>query len=113
MTHVLLLVLLLVLTDRCSFCDTVWAECESFYLSLASEKDFSLFSHTHTVALPILKLLEPALKPGAVMFVDNVATKNSPYKDLYAYIDDPANGWTNIVLPYTNGFGMAVKGAGK
>jgi hypothetical protein len=64
---------------------------------------------TPTVALPTLELLSPSLRPGAVLFVDNAITSAPRYAKLNAFLRDPKNGWHSILLPFTNGFEMAVK----
>jgi len=61
------------------------------------------------VALPTLQLLEPALRPGAILFIDNTVTSRDRYKDLLNYIDDPTKGWQSQTLPFTGGFDVAVK----
>ncbi|KAF2796799.1 S-adenosyl-L-methionine-dependent methyltransferase [Melanomma pulvis-pyrius CBS 109.77] len=61
------------------------------------------------VALPALKLLEPKLRTGAVILVDNTIESATRYADLLAHLRAPENGYTNITLPYTKGLEMCVK----
>jgi predicted O-methyltransferase YrrM len=61
------------------------------------------------VALPTLRLLEPALRPGALMLIDNTITGRERYKDLLTYINDPAKGWQSQTLPFSGGFDLAIK----
>jgi predicted O-methyltransferase YrrM len=61
------------------------------------------------VALPTLKLLEPALRPGALLFIDNTISSRDRYSELLSYIDEEKNGWQSQVMPYKGGFEVAVK----
>lgn len=61
------------------------------------------------LALPIVQSLERALKPGAMLFVDNAIAAENRYADLNSYLNNPSNGWKSIILPFANGFEMAVK----
>ncbi|KAH8901953.1 S-adenosyl-L-methionine-dependent methyltransferase [Coniochaeta sp. PMI_546] len=61
------------------------------------------------VALPALKLLEPKMRDGAVVLVDNSISSASRYADLLAHLRSAANGYTNLTLPYSKGLEMSVK----
>lgn len=61
------------------------------------------------LALPIVQVLEKALRPGALLFVDNALTGKQRYADLNNYLQNPSNGWKIIILPFSNGFEMAIK----
>lgn len=65
------------------------------------------------LALPTLQALEPALRIGAVLFIDNSVSGADRYADLLAYLADQQNGWQMVNLPYSRGFGFAVKFGGK
>jgi predicted O-methyltransferase YrrM len=59
--------------------------------------------------LPILRLLEPWLRPGAVVIADNVfrfATDMAPY---LAYVQDPANGYRTTTLALKSGTEFTVR----
>jgi predicted O-methyltransferase YrrM len=60
------------------------------------------------LALPALELVKPRMRPGAVVFMDNVITSAKGYADLFAYLADKKNGFRYTQVPYNNGFGMAV-----
>jgi predicted O-methyltransferase YrrM len=47
--------------------------------------------------LPVIKLLEPRLSPGALIVADN--TNMADTKPYVAYVRAPANGYTSINLP--------------
>lgn len=60
------------------------------------------------LALPTLKLVQPRLRPGAVVLVDNTITAAGGYKELLEYMKAPGSGFTNIVVPYSGGFELCV-----
>jgi hypothetical protein len=60
------------------------------------------------LALPTLKIVQPNLRHGAVVLIDNTISCAEGYKDLLAYLRAPNNGFHNLTLPYTNGFEMSV-----
>ncbi|KAL6867169.1 S-adenosyl-L-methionine-dependent methyltransferase [Trichoderma novae-zelandiae] len=61
------------------------------------------------VALPALKLLEPNLRSGAVVIIDNSITSATRYAELLGHLRSPTSGYTNLTLPYSKGLDMCVK----
>ncbi|KAL7802348.1 S-adenosyl-L-methionine-dependent methyltransferase [Trichoderma aethiopicum] len=61
------------------------------------------------VALPALKLLEPKLRSGAVVIIDNSISSASRYKELLDHLRSPTSGYTNLTLPYSKGLEMCVR----
>ncbi|KAL7930256.1 S-adenosyl-L-methionine-dependent methyltransferase [Trichoderma chlorosporum] len=61
------------------------------------------------VALPALKLLEPRLRSGAVVIIDNSISSATRYKELLDHLRSPANGYTNLTIPYSKGLEMCMK----
>ncbi|KAL6909283.1 S-adenosyl-L-methionine-dependent methyltransferase [Trichoderma evansii] len=61
------------------------------------------------VALPALKLLEPKLRSGGVVIIDNSIASAARYKDLLDHLRSPEHGYTNLTLPYSKGLEMSVK----
>jgi len=55
-----------------------------------------------TLYLPILKLLEPCLKPGALIIGENAFEQAPGYID---YVRDPRNGYLSLPLPFGQGRG--------
>ncbi|CAG8143600.1 unnamed protein product [Penicillium olsonii] len=70
--------------------------------------DLLLLDIWSALALPTLKTVLPRLRPGAVVLTDNTISGAQGYADLLAYLRDPANGFQNQTLPFTNGFEMSV-----
>ncbi|KAH8819835.1 S-adenosyl-L-methionine-dependent methyltransferase [Xylogone sp. PMI_703] len=61
------------------------------------------------VALPALKLLEPRMKPGAVVIIDNTISSAERYTELLMHLRSPGSGYTNLTIPYSNGLEMCLK----
>jgi predicted O-methyltransferase YrrM len=68
--------------------------------------DLALIDGAWSLYLPVLKLIEPRLKPGAVILGENAFAA-----DYLEYIRDPANGYFSQPLPLDEGRGneFAVK----
>ena len=60
------------------------------------------------LALPVLKLVQPAMRPGAVVIIDNTSGASARYKDLLEYLQAPDSGFRNLTLPYSKGLEMSV-----
>ena len=54
------------------------------------------------LCLPVLRLLEPKLAPGALVVADDVDSHDS-MADYLAYVRDPANGYVTIAFPVEDG----------
>ncbi|MGM4956164.1 O-methyltransferase [Bradyrhizobium barranii] len=66
------------------------------------EIDMVMLDGAFTLYLPILKLLEPQLKPGALIVGENAFEEASGYID---YVRDPENGYLSLSLPFDPGRG--------
>lgn len=49
--------------------------------------------------LPVLNLLEPAMRPGALVVGDDLALFPGPLKPYMDYVRDPANGYASVTIP--------------
>ncbi|KAK7421138.1 hypothetical protein QQZ08_010068 [Neonectria magnoliae] len=72
------------------------------------EVDLLLLDIWAALALPTLKIVQPKLRYGAVILIDNTISGAEGYADLLAYLRAPENGFPNMTLPFTNGFEMSV-----
>ena len=61
------------------------------------------------LALPALKLVEPKMRPGTVIIIDNSISSASRYAELLAYLRAPGNGFTSLTIPYSKGLDMVIK----
>jgi len=73
---------------------------------VGGDVDMLLIDGAFSLYLPILKLVEPHLKAGAVILAENAFDK-----DYLTYVRDPANGYLSQTLPINEGRGneFAVK----
>ena len=53
------------------------------------------------LTLPVLRLLEPKLAPGALVAADDSSFANMA--DYLAYVRDPANGYISVSFPVEDG----------
>jgi predicted O-methyltransferase YrrM len=66
------------------------------------EIDMVMLDGAFTLYLPILELLEPQLKPSALIVGENAFEEASGYID---YVRDPQNGYLSLSLPFDPGRG--------
>ena len=73
--------------------------------------DFILFDIWIEAVRPMLDILEPRLRPGAVICVDNTGSEwgRKNYAALFEVLEDPAHGFRTMTLPFSGGFELAVK----
>ncbi|KAF9180545.1 hypothetical protein BGZ51_006114 [Haplosporangium sp. Z 767] len=60
------------------------------------------------MALPTLKLVQPNLRRGAVIFADNTAIAAERYKEYLEYVRGPESGFLTTTLPFDGGLEMSV-----
>ena len=58
---------------------------------------------------PTLDLVAPLMPTGAVLVADNTTTRRAEYAEMFAFLGDPANGFTTATLPFLGGFELAIK----
>lgn len=64
--------------------------------------DMVMLDGAFTLYLPVLKLLEPHLKPGAIIIGENAFTEAGGY---IKYVRDPQNGYLSLPLSFDPGRG--------
>ena len=81
--------------------------CEGF----AGPIDFVLFDIWADAVRPMLDILLPRLRPGAVICTDNTAGEwnRKNYAALFELLEDPAHGFRTMTLPFQGGFELSVK----
>jgi predicted O-methyltransferase YrrM len=77
---------------------------------IGGDVDLVLLDGAFSLYLPVLKLLEPHLAPGALVIGENAIEESSSYLD---YVRNPDNGYRSIPLPFDPGRGneMSVRTA--
>jgi len=71
--------------------------------------DFMLVDIWVPMARPALELVAPRLKPGAIVVCDNTRTHRSAYAEYFAFVQDPANGFRTMTLPFEGGLEVSVR----
>ena len=70
--------------------------------------DLVLLDGWKDIELDVLRILEPQLRRGALVFTDNISTFKADNQGQREYMADPRNGFRAIVLPLKDGMEMAV-----
>jgi predicted O-methyltransferase YrrM len=71
--------------------------------------DFMLVDIWIPMARPALELIAPHLRPGAVVICDNTRQHRDAYADYFAFLEDPANGFRTMTLPFDGGLELSVR----
>jgi predicted O-methyltransferase YrrM len=71
--------------------------------------DMVLLDGMKELYLPVLKLLAPRLRRGAVVLGDNIFTFRAALRPYVDYVSDPANGFSSITLFLGDGTEYSVK----
>ena len=61
------------------------------------------------MARPALELIAPHLRPGAIVVCDNTEQHRNEYADYFAFLEDPANGFRTMTLPFLGGLELSVR----
>lgn len=70
--------------------------------------DLVLLDGWKDIELDVLQILQPQLRPGALVFTDNIFTFEADNVRQRKYMGDPRNGFRAIVLPLKDGMEVAV-----
>jgi predicted O-methyltransferase YrrM len=60
------------------------------------------------IELDVLRILQPQLRRGALVFTDNIFTFPADTQGQREYMADPRNGFRAVVLPLKDGMEMAI-----
>ncbi len=77
-------------------------------LAIEGPVDFLLVDIWINMARPALELVAPHLRAGAVVLCDNTDLHRKDYADYFAFLNDPANGFQTMTLPFKGGLEMSV-----
>jgi len=70
--------------------------------------DLVLLDGWKDIELDVLRTLQPQLRPGALVFTDNIDTFEADNRDQRNYMADSDNGFRSVVLPLKQGMEVAV-----
>jgi predicted O-methyltransferase YrrM len=71
--------------------------------------DFVLVDIWIVMARPALELVARHLRHGAIVVCDNTEQHRGDYADYFAFLNDPANGFRTMTLPFDGGLEMSVR----
>jgi predicted O-methyltransferase YrrM len=73
--------------------------------------DFVLFDIWTPMVRPVIELLAPRMRPGAIAVADNTAQPQfrAAYADYFAFLNEPENRFRTLTLPYAGGFELSVR----
>ena len=71
--------------------------------------DFMLVDIWIPMARPALELVAPHLRPGAIVICDNTARYRTEYADYLAFLEDPAQRFRTMTLPFDGGLELSVR----
>jgi predicted O-methyltransferase YrrM len=78
-------------------------------LAIEGPVDFLLVDIWIAMARPALELVAPHLRTGAVVICDNTELHRGDYADYFAFLNDSANGFQTMTLPFRGGLEMSVR----
>jgi predicted O-methyltransferase YrrM len=71
--------------------------------------DFLLLDSWIPLVRPIIEVMAPQLRTGAIALCDNVERYESEYADYIAFVRDPKNGFRSVLLSHEGGLEISVK----
>lgn len=77
--------------------------------SFAGEIDFMLNDGFPPGALPVLQLIKPKLRRGAIVMADNVGAFPADHSDYLAWMRNPGNGFISCGLDLNEGSELSVR----
>jgi predicted O-methyltransferase YrrM len=77
--------------------------------TIGTDIDFLLVDIWIPMARPALELVTPHLRQGAIVICDNTGRLRADYADYFAFLDNPANGFRTMTLPFDGGLEMSVR----
>ena len=71
--------------------------------------EFVLLDGWKNLYLPVLRLLEPRLTPGALILADDTVSMAAEMADYLSYVRDPAHGYLSIAFPESDGLEISCR----
>ena len=75
---------------------------------LPAPVDFMLVDIWTPMARPALELIAPRLRTGAVVICDNTDQFREAYREYFEFVEDPANHFRTLTLPFEGGLEFTV-----
>ena len=74
-----------------------------------SPVDFALIDIWTMMARPALERIAPKLRSGAVVICDNTTQFRDAYREYFEFVNDPANHFRTMTLPFEGGLEFTVR----
>lgn len=71
--------------------------------------DFLLLDSWIPLVRPVIDVVAPQLRPGAIVVCDNVQIYEREYLDYTSFVRNPANGFRSVLLSHEGGLEISVK----
>lgn len=71
--------------------------------------DFVLMDVWIAMARSAIELIAPHLSEGAIVVCDNTLDHRAFYADYFAFLNEPANRFTTVTLPFQGGLELSVR----
>ncbi|MEV6133943.1 class I SAM-dependent methyltransferase [Streptomyces violaceusniger] len=71
--------------------------------------DLLLLDGWKDLCLPVLRMLEPRLRPGTLVVADDVDQGEGLLRSYLDYVRDPANGYQNVTFPIEDGMEISCR----
>jgi predicted O-methyltransferase YrrM len=71
--------------------------------------DFLLLDSWIPLVRPVIDVMAPQLRPGAIVLCDNVQMYEREYSDYTSFMRDPKNGFRSVLLSHQGGLEISVK----
>lgn len=91
------------------FVDILEGDAMKTLASLEAPIDFVLLDGWKDIYLPMIKMLSPKMRAGAVVLADNIFTFKKTLRPYVAYMQDRANGFESVTLPLGHGMEYSVR----
>ncbi len=76
---------------------------------LAGPVQFVLLDGWKGLYLPVLRLLEPRLAPGALVLADDTVSMAAQMADYLSHVRDPARGYVSVAFPESDGLEISCR----
>ena len=71
--------------------------------------DFLLLDSWIPLVRPVMDVMAPQLRPGAIVLCDNVERYEQEYSDYTSFVRDPKNGFRSVLLSHQGGLEISTK----
>ncbi len=91
------------------FVDILEGDAMKTLASLDATIDFLLLDGWKDIYLPMIKMLTPKMRAGAIVLADNIFTFKKTLRPYVAHMQDRANGFESVTLPLGHGMEYSVR----